>query len=69
MSDYGCDPLGDGMFRMVPSGDVVDAKERAKRLGEAKVKANDCLGLSWEELAMKQGGLNTLDITKNKNGN
>ena len=21
--DYGCDPLGDGTFRMVPSGDVV----------------------------------------------
>ena len=31
-SDYGCDPLGDGMFRMVPSGDVVDAVERDNRL-------------------------------------
>jgi hypothetical protein len=31
--DYGADPLGDGMFRMIPSGDVVDYAERCKRLG------------------------------------
>lgn len=30
--DYGCDPIGDGTFRMVPSGDVVDFAERCKRL-------------------------------------
>jgi hypothetical protein len=30
--DYGADPLGDGRFRMVPSGDVVDYEERCKRL-------------------------------------
>lgn len=30
--DYGADPLGDGMFRMVPSGDVVTFEERNKRL-------------------------------------
>jgi len=30
--DYGCDPLGDGTFRMVPSGDVVDDTERKRRL-------------------------------------
>ena len=34
--DYGADPLGeiDGVFRwrMVPSGDIVDAEERARRL-------------------------------------
>ena len=30
--DYGCDPLGDGNFRMVPSGDIVDYAERNKRL-------------------------------------
>jgi len=30
--DYGADPLGDGLFRMVPSGDVVDFTERCKRL-------------------------------------
>ena len=31
--DYGADPLGDGTFRMVPSGDVVDLAERNRRLG------------------------------------
>jgi hypothetical protein len=30
--DYGCDPIGDGIFRMVPSGDIVDADERNRRL-------------------------------------
>lgn len=30
--DYGCDPLGDGTFKMVPSGDVVDREEMRKRL-------------------------------------
>lgn len=30
--DYGCDPIGDGTFRMVPSGDIVDLIERNKRL-------------------------------------
>jgi len=30
--DYGADPLGDGTFRLVPSGDVVDFTERCKRL-------------------------------------
>lgn len=30
--DYGADPIGDGKFRMVPSGDVVDYEERCRRL-------------------------------------
>jgi hypothetical protein len=30
--DYGADPLGDGKFRMVPSGDIVDFVERNRRL-------------------------------------
>lgn len=30
--DYGADPLGDGTFRMVPSGDIVDSDERNRRL-------------------------------------
>lgn len=30
--DYGADPLGDGKFRMVPSGDIVDHAERNRRL-------------------------------------
>ena len=32
--DYGCDPLGDNKFRMVPSGDVVDITEMRRRLGK-----------------------------------
>lgn len=30
--DYGSDPVGDGTFRMVPSGDIVDLAERNRRL-------------------------------------
>ena len=30
--DYGSDPVGNGMFKMVPSGDIVDAAERTRRL-------------------------------------
>lgn len=30
--DYGADPIGDGTFRMVPSGDIVDFGERCRRL-------------------------------------
>lgn len=30
--EYGADPVGDGTFRMVPSGDVVDWEERCRRL-------------------------------------
>jgi hypothetical protein len=30
--DYGADPIGDGTFRMVPSGDIVDFAERNRRL-------------------------------------
>lgn len=32
--DYGADPVGDGTFRMVPSGDIVDYAERCKRLAK-----------------------------------
>jgi len=31
--DHGADPLLDGRFRMVPSGDIVDKAEKEKRLG------------------------------------
>ena len=30
--DYGCDPVGDGTFRMVPSGDIVSGEEKESRL-------------------------------------
>ena len=64
MKDYGCDPLGDGRFKMIPSGDIVDFEERNRRLARKEKQEPDCLGMSWEELAMKQGGLHTLDITR-----
>ena len=34
--DYGADPIGDGTFKMVPSGDIVDFDERNKRLKRFK---------------------------------
>ena len=55
-NDYGCDPIGNGMFRMVPSGDVVDRNERDSRLPKRASIKNDCFGLSWEEIEKKQGG-------------
>jgi len=30
--DHGSDPIGNGMFRMVPSGDIVNFEERERRL-------------------------------------
>lgn len=63
--DRGCDPLGNGMFKMWPSGDVVDRKEKESRLSYIRQPyKNDCLGHSWEQIAQMQGGLNTLDITR-----
>ena len=43
VGDYGCDPLGENssgvfMFKMVPSGDVVNAAERARRLDDEPKK-------------------------------
>lgn len=54
--DYGADPVGDGTFKMVPSGDIVSREERDKRLSKKRTVKNDCLGLSWEEIEAKQGG-------------
>ncbi len=39
--DYGCDPVGKNeagvfMFRMVPSGDIVDGEEKEARLRSLK---------------------------------
>lgn len=30
--DYGADPVGDGTFRMIPSGDIASLDERNERL-------------------------------------
>ena len=34
--DNGADPIGDGTFRMYPSGDIVDYAERCRRLERFK---------------------------------
>ena len=36
--DYGADPIGDGTFRMVPSGDIVDYAERCRRMEQRQAK-------------------------------
>ncbi len=52
--DYGADPLGDGTFRMVPSGDVVDLEEKRRRLNQ-KLSPNRALtrhkleAIAWEK--------------------
>jgi hypothetical protein len=58
IQDYGCDPLGNGQFKMVPSGDVVDTTEKERRMNLIRKPApkNDCLGLSWDQIEQKQGG-------------
>lgn len=56
MNDYGCDPIGSGKFRMIPSGDIVDSAERSARLKQRRRVTNDCLGLSWDQIETKQGG-------------
>lgn len=68
MNDHGADPIGDGTFRMVPSGDIVTLEERNRRLSglQPRNKTNDCFGLSWEDIAIRQGGLSTLDITRKR---
>jgi hypothetical protein len=55
--DYGADPLGNGMFRMVPSGDLVNEEEKRRRLASRQMHArNEILGLTWDELERRQGG-------------
>ena len=54
--DYGYDPIGDGKYRMVPSGDIVDAADRDRRLPRKRDVRNDCLGMSWDEIEARQGG-------------
>lgn len=57
MNDHGADPVGDGTFRMVPSGEVVSLEERNKRLANKRqTVSNQILGMSWAELERKQGG-------------
>jgi hypothetical protein len=45
--DYGCDPLGDGKFKMIPSGDIVDYQERCRRLNKDRIYLVDENGKLW----------------------
>ena len=48
--DYGADPLGDGTFRMVPSGDVVSHEERNNRLKRVEFSENPDYSLdTWQK--------------------
>lgn len=58
--------MGDGKWRMVPSGDIVDWAEYQRRLPPKTGPKPDCMGLTWEQIAMMQGGLSTLDITRRR---
>ena len=55
--DHGCDPLGNGMFKMVPSGDIVTREEKEARLVRFNSRpAPEIFGMTWDELEKKQGG-------------
>lgn len=60
--DYGSDPIGDGTFRMVPSGDIVTFEERNRRLPLRAKPADDCFGKSWDEIERMQGGRLNRDV-------
>ena len=57
--DYGADPVGDGTFKMVPSGDVVDFDERCRRLQPVDMenKIETLIGSKTKmQVNMMQGG-------------
>lgn len=56
IKDYGCDPMGDGTFKMVPSGKIVTKTEKEKLLPRKEAPKNECLGLTWLQIERMQGG-------------
>lgn len=55
--DTGADPLGDGNFKMYPSGDIVDFAERCRRLpskGMTNAAEPLIFGYTWEQIKNKQ---------------
>lgn len=57
-TDHGADPLNNGTWRLVPSGEIVDRKGYLewKASRPKPERQNDCLGLSWSEIERMQGG-------------
>jgi len=59
ISDYGADPIGDGKYKMVPSGDIVSWEERIKRLplkDMTNYESRLVGGLTATEVERMQGG-------------
>jgi hypothetical protein len=59
MNDYGCDPLGRGKWRMVPSGDIVDKNEMIRRrsIRNIDTKIDTLIGaLTARQVELMQGG-------------
>ena len=55
--DTGCDPMGDGVYKMYPSGDLVDREERDERLGKPSMAPIDgVFGKTWDQIEAMQGG-------------
>lgn len=54
--DYGCDPVGDGTFRLIPSGRIISAQEYLALFPPKTGNINDCVGLTWKEIERRQGG-------------
>ncbi len=52
--DHGADPLGNGKFKMVPSGDVVDKKERDRRLAHQNESYQPRTNYSAEQILQLQ---------------
>lgn len=56
---WGTDPMGDGTWKLAPSGVIVD-RAGFDKFGLLKKKRsapqNDCLGMSWAQIEYKQGG-------------
>jgi len=64
MKDYGADPIGNGLFKMIPSGDIVSFEERTKRLPPVNMndKPDFLIGtLTAQQVKIMQGGGLTID--------
>lgn len=55
MPDTGADPIGNGTFRMYPSGDIVNLDERNARLAHTlRPKPLNCQQQAWAEQQARQ---------------
>ena len=63
MKDYGCDPMGNGTFKMIPSGDIVNKTKRDNRLPLKNKPDDSCFGMSWNQIETMQGGKLKRDMT------